>query len=141
MEQKQQPTINNYYYGNIGQKIDHVDTVNFRMDGDGQVHFGEVDSMNDTTATRGKTRREEEMFHFIHPGIDDDEGWQIHDAVKRLIAYQKVPEICIFLKDMKQKGKVMLPPSPTIMYNELLRLGLPTGKGFSEKNFANYYLK
>lgn len=140
-EKKSEIHITNNFNAPIGQHIDHVDTINFRMDGDGTFHFGKVDNMNDTSGAEGETRREEEMFHFIHPGIDDDEGWKIHDAVKRLVAYQKVPEICKYLRDMKQMGKVLLPPSPTAMYNELRRLGLPTGKGFSEKNFTNYYMK
>lgn len=36
--------IKNIYNGNIGQKIEHVDTIHFHMDGDGQFHFGEVGS-------------------------------------------------------------------------------------------------
>ena len=138
-EKKSEIHITNNFNAPIGQHIDHVDTINFRMDGDGTFHFGKVDNMNDMAVAGGKTRREGEMFHFVHPGIDDVEGWQIHDTVKRLVAHQKVPEICKYLKEMKQKGKVMLPSSPTMMYNELVRLGMPTRKGFSEKNFTNYY--
>ena len=29
----------------IGQFIDHVDTINFRMDGNGEFHFGKVDNI------------------------------------------------------------------------------------------------
>ena len=37
--------ITNNYYAPIGQHIDHVDTVNFTMDGDGTFHFGQVEKM------------------------------------------------------------------------------------------------
>ena len=72
--------------------------------------------------------RNEERFHFVHPEVEDDEAWRIHDAVKRLVAHQR-------------KGKVMLPSISAIMYNELVRLGMPTGEGFSEKHFSNSYTK
>ena len=85
--------------------------------------------------------RNEERFHFVHPEVEDDEAWRIHDAVKRLVAHQRVPEICAYLKELKQKGKVMLPSISVIMYNELVRLGMPTGEGFSEKHFSNSYTK
>ena len=82
----------------------------------------------------------EEQFHFIHPMIDDDEErWRIHNAIKRLIANYSIPEICNYLKE--QKGKLLLPSNPSVMYNELVRLGMPNGKGFSEKNFSNSYMK
>ena len=85
--------------------------------------------------------RNEERFHVVHPEVEDDEAWRIHDAVKRLVAHQRVPEICAYLKELKQKGKVMLPSISAIMYNELVRLGMPTGEGFSEKHFSNSYTK
>ena len=50
--------------------------------------------------------RNEERFHFVHPEIEDDEAWRIHDAVKRLVAHQRVPEICAYLKELKRKEKV-----------------------------------
>ena len=37
--------ITNNYYAPIGQHIDHVDTLNFRMDGDGTFHFGHVEEI------------------------------------------------------------------------------------------------
>nr|MCR5780791.1 hypothetical protein [Bacteroidaceae bacterium] len=85
--------------------------------------------------------RNMERFHFVHPEIENDEAWRIHEAVKRLVVYQKVPEICTYLRELKQKGKVMLPSNAAIMYNELVRLGMPTGEGYSEKHFSNSYTK
>ena len=84
---------------------------------------------------------EEERFHFIHPEIEDDEAWRIHDTVKRLVANQRVPEICAYLKEQKKKGMLMLPSIPSVMYNELVRLGMPQGDGFTEKHFRNSYMK
>ena len=83
----------------------------------------------------------EEPFKFIHPSICDEEIWQIHNEVKRLVTNHKVPEICAYLKELKQMKKVLLPSSPEVMYNELVRLGMPKDKGFTEKHFKNYYLK
>ena len=85
--------------------------------------------------------RNEELFHFVHPEIEDEEAWRIHDAVKRLVAHQRVPEICAYLKELKQRGKVMLPSVSAVMYKELVRLGMPTGNGYSEKHFTNSYMK
>ena len=83
----------------------------------------------------------EELCHFVHPEIEDEEAWRIHKSIKRLVAHQKVPEICTYLKELKQKGKVMLPSNSNVMYNELVRLGMPTDEGYSEKYFTNCYLK
>ena len=85
--------------------------------------------------------RNEERFHFVHPEVEDDEAWRIHDAVKRLVAHQKVPEICAYLKELKQKRKALLPSASAAMYKELVRLGMPTSDGFSEKHFSNIYTK
>lgn len=98
-------------------------------------------NMDDNSVRETRVRRNEERFHFVHPEIEDEEAWRIHDAVKRLVAYQRVSEICAYLKELKQKGKVMLPPIPSVMYTELVRLGMPTGDGFSEKHFNNSYMK
>ena len=85
--------------------------------------------------------RNEERFHFVHPEIEDEEAWRIHDTVKRLLKYQRVPEICTYLKELKQRGKIMLPSVSAVMYKELVRLGMPTGEGYSEKHFSNSYTK
>ena len=84
---------------------------------------------------------EEERFRFIHVEIEDEEAWRIHKAIKRLVANYRIPDICIYLKEQKQNGKLMLPSNPSAMYNELVRLGMPKGEGFSEKNFSNSYMK
>ena len=81
----------------------------------------------------------EELFHFIHPEIEEEEAWRIHQAVKRLVLYQKVPEICAYLKRLADKDKLLLPPNPNFVYEELVRLGMPTGEGYSENYFGKQY--
>lgn len=41
-EKKSEIHITNNFNAPIGQHIDHVDTINFRMDGEGGIHFGEA---------------------------------------------------------------------------------------------------
>ncbi len=81
----------------------------------------------------------EELFHFVHPEIDDKEAWRVHNVVKRLVARQGIQEICSYLLQMKKDGKVLLPQSPSTAYKELVRMGMPNGEGFSEKTFMKYY--
>ena len=102
----------------------------------GQVIGSQTNYIGDHLA-----QRNEELFHFVHPEIEDEEAWRIHDAVKRLVAHQRVPEICAYLKELKQKGKILLPSVSAVMYKELVRLGMPTGNGYSEKHFTNSYMK
>ena len=100
-----------------------------------------VTKINDSGVKKENVERNEERFHFVHPEIEDEEAWRIHQSIKRLVAYQKSPEICAYLKELKQKGKVLLPSVAAVMYNELVRLGMPTGDGYSEKHFSNSYTK
>lgn len=130
--------ITNNFNAPIGQHIDHVDTINFRMDGDGTFHFGMVEHAEQAEAVE---ERNEELFHFVHPELDEAEAWKVHRAVKRLVEFQKVTDICKYLKELKDKGKVLLPESPKTAYEELVRMGMPRGEGFSEKNFSNSYIK
>ena len=46
-EKKSEIHITNNFNAPIGQHIDHVDTINFRMDGEGNFHFGMVENTND----------------------------------------------------------------------------------------------
>lgn len=123
----------NNYFGNV-QKLTGSEVK------DNPVVDAELVTTNKPIHQEAQERNEE-RFHFVHPELENDEAWRIHDAVKRLVAHQRVPEICAYLKELKQKGKVMLPSISAIMYNELVRLGMPTGEGFSEKHFSNSYTK
>lgn len=146
MEKKSDIQITNNFNAPIGQHIDHVDVINFSMDGDGTFHFGNVEGvkMDEGGSKKEDVRsknEEEELFRFVHPEIEDEEAWQIHNSIKRLVTCQRVPEICAYLKELKQKRKVMLPSVSAVMYNELVRLGMPTSEGYSEKHFSNNYTK
>ena len=44
-DKKSEIHITNNFNAPIGQHIDHVDTINFRMDGNGEFHFGIVENM------------------------------------------------------------------------------------------------
>jgi len=83
----------------------------------------------------------EELFHFIHPSIEDEEGWKIHNEVKRLVKRQSIPDICQYLKKLASEEKILLPLMPSVAYAELVRMGMPNGEGFSEKYFRNCYMK
>lgn len=44
-DRKSEIHITNNFNAPIGQHIDHVDTINFRMDGEGNFHFGMVENV------------------------------------------------------------------------------------------------
>ena len=50
--------ITNNFNAPIGQHIDHVDTINFRMDGDGTFHFGMVEKTTVTEEVSEQLRSE-----------------------------------------------------------------------------------
>ena len=84
-------------------------------------------------------RRDEELFHFVHPSIHGEEEWKIHEEVKHLVARQGIQEICQYLLQMRKDNKVLLPLSPSTAYEELIRMGMPNGGGFNENTFRKYY--
>ena len=128
--------ISNYYYGGV-RKVVNISVNKDTM----EELLGFMTKQKRDNPHRDEETCDEELFHFIHPEIEEEEALRIHQAIKRAVAYLKAPEICAYLTELKLKGKVMLPPSPSIMYNELVRLGMPTGKGFSEKYFSSCYIK
>ena len=83
----------------------------------------------------------EELFHFIHPSLDDDEGWKIHNEVKRLVKRQSIPDICRYLRVMESEKKILLPQMSSVAYAELVRMGMPTTDGYGEKYFMRHYSK
>jgi len=82
---------------------------------------------------------DEELFHFVHPAVIGDEEWQIHCEVKHLLARHGIQEICAYLKKMADEKKILLPQSPSVAYEELVRMGMPSGNGFNESTFRKYY--
>ena len=132
--------ITNNFNAPIGQHIDHVDTIDFHMDGEGNFQFGMVDKVNNNpNDTPNANDNDEEKFYFIHPAMDEEQERKIHNEVKRLVKRQSIQMICQHLVHMRNEGKLLLPPNPSAIYKELVRMGLPQGDGYSEKNFKNNY--
>ena len=138
-EKKSEINITNNFNAPIGQHIDHVDTINFRMDGEGNFHFEMVENANAIAGEESKPNKDEEMTFFIHPELEEDEGWRTHNEIKRLVARQGIQEICHYLSKLKDDKKVLLPQNAERAYNELVRLGMPNGEGYSLKTFTKYF--
>ena len=50
----------------------------------------------ENVAPGNNRERNEERFHFIHPEIEDEEAWHIHDTIKRLVVNYRMPEYVRF---------------------------------------------
>ena len=103
-----------------------------------------AESLNATSFNQVASEQQEvgeEMFHFVHPSLDDEEGWKIHKEVKRLVKRQSIPDICQYLGKLASENIILLPLMPSVAYAELTRMGMPSSEGFSEKYFRNCYLK
>jgi hypothetical protein len=87
----------------------------------------------------GRCEREGKPTFFVHPTVGADEQWLIHDEIVRLVARQGIQEICKYLTQLSDDKKVLLPQNAEKAYNELVRLGMPDGEGFSLKTFTKYY--
>ena len=83
---------------------------------------------------------QKELFHFVHPALDEGEGWKVHREVENLVKRFELYDICKRLNQLKKEGKILLPESPKKALNELQRMGLPTDKrGFDYKTFCKKY--
>ena len=91
--------------------------------------------------TQIKVESDVELFRFIHPAMDEQEEQKIHNEIKRLVKRQGVQMICQHLLRMEMEGKLLLPPNPSTIYKELVRVGMPQGEGYSEKYFRNHLSK
>ena len=103
---------------------------------------GSVDSVggeSEETACDTCPHGSEELFHFIHPSVESCEEWQIHEEVRRLVTRQGIQEICLYLKLLADDRKILLPQNAERTYNELVRMGMPNGEGYSLKTFQKYY--
>ena len=83
--------------------------------------------------------RDEPLTLFVHPSVDSAMEWQIHHEIKRLVARHGLQEICQYLLLLRDERKVLLPQNAEKAYNELVRLGMPQGEGYSIKTFMKYY--
>ncbi len=90
---------------------------------------------------KGETKAERagKPTFFIHPCVDAEQEWQIHDEIARMVARQGIQEICRYLSLLSDEKKVLLPQNAEKAYNELVRLGMPDGEGYSLKTFTKYY--
>ena len=70
---------------------------------------------------------------------NEAEEWQVHEEIERLVARQGIQEICKYLKGLSDAQRVLLPQNAEKAYNELVRLGMPNGEGYSLKTFMKYY--
>ena len=93
-----------------------------------------------TSAKAAASDHQEEKFHFIHPEIEEEEAWRIHKVVKRLVAYHGIQEICEYLRQLSTEKRILLPKMPSVAYEELVRMGMPSDGGFNESTFRKYYL-
>lgn len=83
-----------------------------------------------------------ELFHFVHPFLDDDKAWEIHRCVRHLVSRFGVQEICGYLSELRNEKKILLPQSLMSAYEELRRMGMPCdAKGYDYKTFAKHYNK
>lgn len=96
---------------------------------------------NDGVTNRDAIPAGEELFHFIHPEVDDSEEVKIHQSVKKLVKRFGVKEICDYLSQMAGEKRILLPQKPNVAYDELVRMGMPNGEGFALKTFEKYYRK
>lgn len=126
----------NNYFGNV-QKIERCDDVKANPIVDAEV----VKTTDTCQSSTNSQQRNEALFHFVHPELDDAEAWRIHDAVKRIVKLQGIQMICQYLVGLKDEKKVLLPPNPSAAYTELVRMGMPDGEGFNETTFRKYYNK
>lgn len=103
------------------------------------------DNLDDSTPSPASAKNEiisdEELFHFIHPEVEDSEEVKIHQAVKKLVKRFGVKEICDYLSQRASEKKILLPQSVKVAYEELVRMGMPDGEGFALKTFEKYYRK
>lgn len=85
----------------------------------------------------------EELCFFIHPSLNSEEGKEIDRQIRNLVRGRDILTICQFLGELDKQKKVLLPLQPQKAYQELQRLGMPgeETKGFTYKNFQNYYRK
>ena len=95
-EKKSEIHITNNFNAPIGQHIDHVDTINFRMDGDGNFHFGMVENVKEgkqkANSSLPQELKSEEAISIFNKGIEKGLIISQGDTLKwtgnkRLLAY------------------------------------------------------
>lgn len=121
----------NNYFGNVQKLADSEAKANTVVD-------AEDVSASNSVHQETQERKGEPSF-FIHPSINANQEWQIHDEITRLVTRQGIQEICKYLSQLNDEKKVLLPQAAEKAYDELVRLGMPDGEGYSLKTFMKYY--
>lgn len=98
---------------------------------------------NESSAKKQNERQErKEIFHFVHPKLDDEEARKVSQEIERLVVRFGIQEICNYLSQLKAQEKILLPQNIKVAHEELGRMGMPIDKeGFDYKTFAKYYNK
>ena len=99
----------------------------------------QIQKAGKTSAKAATSDQEEELFHFIHPSLDDEEGWKIHNEVKRLVRRMSLPDIIKYLRKLESENIILLPTVSSVAYDELVRMGMPNTGGFSKEHFRKQY--
>ncbi len=122
--------------------------INIYADGsqhiDQQINIGEPGTCPPCQKEKTKepapaTSSDEELFRFIHPSVTREQERKIHDEIKRLVSRQGIPDICSRLREMEKEKLLLHTVKPSLIYAELVRMGMPSGEGYSEKYFKNLY--
>lgn len=79
-----------------------------------------------------------EFAFFIHPALTKEEAFATNETIKNAVKKLPLKDICSLLHEMEAKGKC-LHGSATAVYDDLKRLGLQEGRGFSFKSFQVSY--
>lgn len=130
----------------VGQQIGHVDRIEAHFDKDMNMEIISADEVTTTDGCKKDVPEAvcipmEELFHFIHPAVDEAEQLKIHQQVKRLVAQFGIQDICLYLKQLAAERKILLPMGAHVAYLELARMGMPTSEKFAEKTFFKHYRK
>lgn len=100
-EKRSEIHITNNFNAPIGQHIDHVDTINFRMDGDGTFHFGMVDTARVEREDAGGDGKPKEEVRKEPPAI-------CLEAVNKVITSQFTLNGSVFISQTQLRKAVGL---------------------------------
>ncbi|MCR4995195.1 MAG: hypothetical protein K6A32_07495 [Bacteroidales bacterium] len=121
-DKKSEIHITNNFNAPIGQHIDHVDTINFRMDGEGNFHFGMVENVKKERPCDERDDAEQ---------ADDTPSDEELVAKLKPIFYNKEEEVWQFLKEIRG----MAPPDITDLVNRWVKDKRISSYGNSRKGW------
>ena len=82
----------------------------------------------------------EERFKYADPKLGEGDAWRVHFVIKRLVKYLPMIDISRYLWKMEFiDHDVYLPGEPKKAYDELVRMGMPDGKGYSLVTYTKYH--